>query len=214
MKGLIDTSLFLKEILNRKTGLEVRTLLSHIAVFDVPHYPRLLFTTDGGMVMYPDLQQKKQLIENALTLTRALRYEKTIVGCLSAKEKVNPAMPSTVDAAELKKMGAAGEFGPDVFVEGPMAMDLVFSMDAVKTKGFDSIAAGNVDVLLFPNIETGNAVGKTLMQIPGTRMIGTVIGASVPIVLTSRADSETEKYNSIRMAGIIAAGIKKAGIRK
>jgi len=211
MKGLIDTSDFLRAIIDKEKGFPLENLLSHIVVFDVPGYPQLLFTTDGGMVMYPDLEQKKQLIENALVLTRALGYERTIVGCLAAKEKVNPKMTSTIDAYELKKMGERGVFGLDVFVEGPMAMDLVFSKEAARIKGFDSIAAGSVDILLFPNIDTGNAVGKTLIQIPGTRMAGIVMGADVPIILTSRSDSRLEKFNSIRMAGLIAARTKKMG---
>ncbi|MBI9106655.1 MAG: hypothetical protein JEZ04_07890 [Spirochaetales bacterium] len=213
MKGLVETSVFLKAIINKERGLPITNLLSHIAIFDIPNYPKLLFTTDGGMVMYPDLNQKKLLIENALILTRALGYKQTIVGCLAAKEKVDPKMPATVEAHELKKIGERGGFGADVYVEGPMAMDLVLSRDATKTKDYNSIAEGAVDILLFPNIDTGNAVGKTLMQIPGTRMIGTVMGASVPIVLTSRADSRLEKLNSIRMAGIIAARIKRVGIK-
>lgn len=214
MKGLVDTSDFLRAIMNKGKGLPSENLLSHIVVFDVPNYPQLLFTTDGGMVMYPDLEQKKQLIKNALVLTKALGYEQTIVGCLAAKEKVNPKMSSTVDAYELKKMGKRGVFGLDVFVEGPMAMDLVFSKEAARIKGFDSIAAGAVDILLFPNIDTGNAVGKTLMQIPGTRMAGIVMGAEIPIIMTSRADSRLGKLNSIRMAGLIAARTKKEGAGK
>ena len=214
MKGLIDTSDFLRAIIDKEKGLPLKKMLSHIAVFDIPGYPQLLFTTDGGMVMYPDLEQKKQLIENALVLTRALGYERTIVGCLAAKEKVNPKMTSTIDAYELKKMGERGVFGLDVFVEGPIAMDLIFSKEAARIKDFDSIAAGAVDILLFPNIDTGNAVGKTLMQIPGTRMAGIVMGAEVPIIMTSRADSRLEKLNSIRMAGMIAAKTKKRGERQ
>lgn len=148
MKGLVDTNIFLKAILNKETGLPVHGLLSHVMTFDtLGAYHKLMITSDGGMVLYPTLEQKIGLIKNCLPVAKALEIENPKVAVLCAKEKVNPKMPATVDAAELKKLGEAGEFGPNVLVEGPIAMDLAVSAHCAEVKGFKSEVAGDARYL-------------------------------------------------------------------
>lgn len=204
MKGLIDTSIFLKAILNKEWGLRTDSLLSHVMVYDVPTYHKLLALTDGGMLLYPNVEEKVKLIENAAQVMRSLGREEIKVACLAAKEKVNPKMPPTVDADELKKRFEQGIFSKGIVVDGPLALDLAISKDSARIKGFQSSVAGDADVLLVPSIEMGNGIGKSLTYFANAKSAGVVMGAKCPIVLTSRADDHETKLYSVALGGIVA----------
>jgi len=180
-------------------------------VYEVPTYHKLLLLTDGGMNLYPDLEKKEQILRNSADVSRALGNAEIKVACLAAKEKVNPKMPATVDADGLKQKGLAGEFGDDVVVEGPMALDLAISKRAAGIKGYKSPVAGEADILLVPNIEMGNGIGKAMTYFAKSQSAGIVMGASVPVVLTSRADSHEDKLHSIALGSVIAEWIKEGG---
>lgn len=204
MKGLIDTGVLLKAVLNKEWGLRTDSLLSHVMVYEVSAFPKLLYLTDGGMNLEPSIEQKKMIIENAALVARALGNETVKVAALAAKEKVNPKMIATVDAAALKKQYENGDFSEGIIVDGPLALDLALSKEAAKVKGFKSEVAGDVDVLLVPNIEMGNGIGKTITYLAGGKSAGVVMGAKAPIVLVSRADDHESKLYSIALGSIVA----------
>lgn len=204
MKGLLDTSVILKAVLNKEWGLRTDSLLSHVMVYEIPAYYKLLVTTDGGMNIAPDYDQKVKILKNAIEATKPLGLEEIKVACLAAKEKVNPKMPATVDAKALQESGERGEFGEGVIVEGPLAFDLAVSKEAAKIKGFESRVAGKTDIMLMPTIEVGNGIGKTLTYFAGGKSAGIIMGAKAPIVLVSRADSHESKLYSIAYGALIA----------
>lgn len=204
MKGLLDTSVILKAVLNKEWGLRTDSLLSHVMVYEIPAYDKLLVTTDGGMNIAPDYDQKVKILKNAIEATKPLDLEEINVACLAAKEKVNAKMPATVDAKALQEAGERGEFGEGVIVEGPLAFDLAVSKEAAKIKGFESRVAGKTDIMLMPTIEVGNGIGKTLTYFAGGKSAGIIMGAKAPIVLVSRADSHESKLYSIAYGALIA----------
>lgn len=204
MKGLLDTSVILKAVLNKEWGLRTDSLLSHVMVYEIPTYDKLLVTTDGGMNIAPDYDQKVKILKNAIEATKPLGLEEIKVACLAAKEKVNPKMPATVDAKALQEAGERGEFGEGVIVEGPLAFDLAVSKEAAKIKGFKSRVSGETDIMLMPTIEVGNGIGKTLTYFAGGKSAGIIMGAKAPIVLVSRADSHESKLYSIAYGALIA----------
>lgn len=205
MKGLVDTSIILKAVLNKEVGLRTGNVLSHVAVFDVPTYHKILTVTDAAMNIAPDLKAKKQIIENALHVTRALEIEEANVGVICAKEKVNAAMPATVDAGELVKMNAEGAL-TGCKVGGPFALDNAISKEAAEIKGIQDPMAGDVDILLCPAIEAGNILYKALNFLANAKSAGIIVGAKAPIILTSRADSDASKLNSIAL-GVLMSSI-------
>ncbi len=205
MKGLIDTSILLKAVLDKEVGLRTDSQLSHVMVYDIPAYHKLMYFTDGGMNISPDLEAKTAITKNAIRVARALGNENVKVACLAAKEKVNPKMPATVDAKALEEKCQNGEFGEGVIVEGPLAFDLVVSKEAAETKGFKSQIAGDVDVVVVPTIEVGNGIGKSLTYLSKAQSAGIIMGAKAPVVLVSRADSFEDKLNSIALGSVIAA---------
>ncbi len=204
MKGLVDTSILLKAVLNKEWGLRTDSLLSHVMVYEIGTYHKLLYLTDGGMNLYPDVEEKAKIIDNASVVARAMGNEKIKVAVLAAKEKVNPKMQATVDAAELERLGKEGRFGDDVIVEGPMALDLALSKEAVQVKRFPGEVAGDADILLVPNIEMGNGIGKAITYLAGGKSAGIIMGAKVPVVLVSRADDKETKLYSIALGNMIA----------
>lgn len=204
MKGLLDTSVILKAVLNKEWGLRTDSLLSHVMVYEVPSYDKLLVTTDGGMNIAPDYDQKVKILKNAIEATKPLGLKHIKVACLAAKEKVNPKMQATVDARALQEAGERGEFGNDVTVEGPLAFDLSVSKEAAKIKGFKSKVSGETDIMLMPTIEVGNGIGKALTYFAGSKSAGIIMGAKAPIVLVSRADSHESKLYSIAYGALIA----------
>lgn len=204
MKGLLDTSVILKAVLNKEWGLRTDSLLSHVMVYEIPAYHKLLVTTDGGMNIAPDYQQKVKILKNAIDATKPLGLEKIKVACLAAKEKVNPKMPATLDAKALEDACKEGEFGEGVVVEGPLAFDLAVSKESARIKGFESEVAGDTDIMLMPTIEVGNGIGKALTYFAGGKSAGIIMGAKAPIVLVSRADSHESKLYSIAYGALIA----------
>lgn len=204
MKGLVGTADILRAVLDRDEGLRTGRLLSHVAILEVPAYHKLLFMSDGGQNIAPDLQQKKEIAQNAVDMARSLGIEKPKVAALSAVEVANPKMPSTVDAAALAEMSRTGEL-EHCIVEGPIAFDGAISAEAAAHKGMKSEIAGEVDVLLVPAIEVGNVLYKTLVYLAGSRVAGLIAGAAAPIVLTSRSDSHEAKMLSIAAASVIAS---------
>ena len=204
MKGLLDTSVILKAVLNKEWGLRTDSLLSHVMVYEIPSYDKLLVTTDGGMNIEPDYDQKVKILKNAIEATKPLGLKHIKVACLAAKEKVNSKMQATVDARALQEAGERGEFGNDVTVEGPLAFDLAVSKEAAKVKGFKSKVSGETDIMLMPTIEVGNGIGKALTYFAGAKSAGIIMGAKAPIVLVSRADSHESKLYSIAYGALIA----------
>ncbi len=205
MKGLVDTSIILKAVLNKEVGLRTGNVLSHVAVFDVPTYHKILTVTDAAMNIAPDLNAKKQIIENALAVTRALEIDMANVGVITAKEKVTESMPATVDAGELVRMNQEGLI-TGCKVGGPFALDNAVSKEAAQIKGIKDPMAGDVDILLCPTIEAGNVLYKALNFLANAKSAGIIVGAKAPIVLTSRADSDDSKLNSIAL-GVLMASI-------
>ncbi len=196
IKGMLQTGVLLKAAVDSESGICTGGLMSHVAILDVPSYHKLLFITDGGMNIAPDLAQKRSILKNALDFCRFLGYEQPKAAVLCAVESVNLHMQETLDAAALKAEALDGAFGP-CLVEGPISLDLATDPEAAAIKGYHSPVAGDADILLAPSIAAGNLLGKALYGLAGGRMAGVVLGASVPITVNSRGASPEEKYHSI-----------------
>ncbi|MDD4731522.1 MAG: phosphate acyltransferase [Desulfovibrio sp.] len=203
MKGAINTAHYMRAILDRENGLRSGGLLSALAVYEVPQYHKLIFCSDSGINVAPDLEQKKDILINALAAMRRLGFESPKVAALTANEVVHPKVQATVDAAELVRLAGEGVFGPCV-VEGPIAFDVAFDRHAAEHKGIDSQVSGEVDLLLAPNIETGNALGKSWLTLNKAKWAGLVLGTTHPVVLGSRSDTAEVKINSIALACLLA----------
>jgi len=203
MKGLVSTSTFLRAILNKEWGLRSRPLLSHVAAFEGHDPDRLILLTDVAMNIAPDLAQKVQILENAVDLAHRLGVARPKVVAIAAVETVNADMPATLDAAVLSKMADRGQIKGCV-VDGPLALDNALSAEAARHKGITSPVAGCADLLLMPNIEAGNVLYKAISQLTTIAMAAVIVGASAPVVLTSRADSDETKFNSIALAAAIS----------
>ena len=204
MKGLLPTRTLLKAILNKKWGLCSNGLLSHIALFKPEHFDRFIIITDAAINITPDLMQKKVIIENAVDAAHKLNIKLPKVALLAAVESVNPSMQATIDAALLSKMNERGQI-KGCIVDGPLAMDNAVSPSAASHKGIKSPVAGLADILVAPDIDVGNAIYKTLAFLSECQHAGILAGASVPIVLTSRADTPDSKFNSIVFASALAS---------
>lgn len=199
MKGKLETAQLLRAVVNKDTGLGTGRTMSHMAINQLPRYHKLLVTTDGGMLLSPTLEQKKDVVINAVSALRSMGYEEPKVGVLSATERVNPKLPDSVDAAALKEMNRRGEI-TGCLVEGPISFDLAMVKERSAEKGYQSPCAGDVDILVVPDITTGNVLGKCLVEMAGGRMAGLVVGAKCPIVVTSRGSSADEKYTALYLA--------------
>ena len=202
MKGNIGTALLLKGVLNKEWGLRKGDLLSHIALFEIEAYHKLISLTDAAMNIAPDLRAKVSIINNAVEFLNKLGVEKPKVAVLAAVEVVNDAMPATIDAALLSKMSQRGQI-KNCIIDGPLAFDNAISLESAKHKGILSDVAGDADLLLVPDIEAGNVLYKSFVFFAGGRVASVILGASAPIVLTSRSDSEESKLNSIALAASI-----------
>lgn len=199
IKGLVETAVLMKAVVNKENQLRTGDLISSIAFLEIPTYHKLLAVTDGGVSMYPDLEQKKKIIENAVECLSKMGILDPKVAVLTAVEVLNPKMSETVDAAELKKMNFVGEL-KGCIVEGPISYDLAISKEAAKIKKFDSIVAGDADLLVYPDITAGNLVTKALTFSGQAKGAAIIVGAKVPIVFLSRSSSAEEKYLSIVLA--------------
>lgn len=208
MKGLLETRDLLRHVVRKENGLSSGKLMSHVVLFEIPTYHKLLLTTDGGMVVYPTLEDKKAIIENAVSTLRAIGCKKPAVGVLCGVEKVNPKMRETTEAAELAAMNARGEIA-NCAVVGPISYDVAMDAEIAAHKGFDCPYCGDFDALIVPDLVSGNILGKCLIVSANAKMAGIVVGAKAPIVLTSRGSSAEEKFLSIAFAALAAAGAKE-----
>ncbi|MEO0235496.1 MAG: bifunctional enoyl-CoA hydratase/phosphate acetyltransferase [candidate division WOR-3 bacterium] len=205
MKGLVNTADYMRAILDKENGLvPPGGVLSHVTVVELPSYPKLLIVADVAVIIQPDLDQKVKILQYTIETAHALGIENPYAFLISAVETVSPKMPSTVDAAIIKVMAERGQI-KGATVEGPVALDIAVSKECAEIKGFNKPGAGEADILIFPNIETGNVFFKTCTQLAGGRIAAVVAGATVPCVLTSRADSEDSKFMSIALAALLAA---------
>lgn len=202
MKGLLGTSDLLKAVLNKEANLRTDNLLSHVMVYDVKSYEKLILLTDGGMVTYPELKEKIGIIKNAVTVAKALEIDMPKVAPICAVEVVNPSMQATLDAAALSAMNKRGQI-KGCIIDGPLGLDNAISREAAHHKGIVSEVAGEADILLVPNIEAGNFLGKSMTYFAGAESAGVIVGAKCPVVLVSRADSARSKLYSIALGSIL-----------
>ena len=177
--------------------------MSHVFVLETPAYPKYILITDGAINIAPDLKCKRDIVQNAIDLARAIGLATPLVAILSATEEVDPNIPSTLDAASLCKMADRGQITGGI-VDGPMAFDLAVSAESVATKKFVSPVGGKADILVVPTLEAGNMIAKQLDYLAGAAAAGLVVGARVPIILTSRADSAIERVGSAALAKLLA----------
>ncbi len=205
MKGMLDTAILLRAVLNKEWGLRTGKLLSHVLAYDVPgtDFGRLFLMSDGAMNIEPDLRAKIGIVENAVTVAHALGLPQPKVAMLAAVEVVNPDMSTAVDDAIISKMGDRGQI-KGALIDGPLALDNAVSEEAARTKKIVSPVAGQADVLIVDDLDVGNVFYKTLVYFARARVAGVVLGARAPIVLTSRADSEETKFNSLALACVLA----------
>lgn len=210
MKGLVPTKDFLKSVLNKEVGLRTGKTLSHVSVMKVPSIDRLLFLTDVAFLPYPSLEDKKQIISYAVEVAKACGVDTPRVAPLAAVEVVNPKMPVTVDAEQLRKANEAGEI-TGCIIDGPLSMDIALEEAAAIEKGAqDRPCAGKADILLFPDIHAGNLVYKTMAHlVPGIEIGAMLVGTSAPVILASRSDSKDVKINSIALGAVLAENMKK-----
>ena len=199
MKGNIPTNILLKAVLNKEYGLRTGNVLSHAAFFEIPGYNHFTIVTDAAMNIAPDLEQKAQIIKNAVSLAKSVGIDTPKVAPIAAVEVVNPAMQATVDAAALTMMNKRGQI-PGCIVDGPLGLDNAVSALAAEHKGISSEVAGKADILLVPTIEVGNVLYKSLIYFAKAKVGAVIAGAKAPIVLTSRADSAESKLYSLALA--------------
>jgi phosphotransacetylase len=203
MKGSLHTDELMSAVVSRESGLRTGRRLSHVFVMDIPAHDRLLLVTDAAVNIAPDLKMKADILRNAIDVAHAIGIPLPRVAILSAVETVNPAIPSTQDAAALRDMAARGEIGGAV-VDGPLAFDNAISAEAARIKGIDSPVSGAVDVVVVPGLEAGNILYKSLVYLGNAVAAGVVMGAAVPVILTSRADSTASRIASAAVACLIA----------
>jgi phosphate butyryltransferase len=201
MKGAVQTATFTRALLNKEMGLVPEgNLLSHTAIMDLKNYHKLLLMTDAGINIDPDVPRKAAIMRNAIGLAQNIGIAKPKVALISAIETVTPKMRSTVDAQELVAMAERGAFG-NAIVDGPFGLDIAVSTKAAELKGVRSEVAGDADILLMPNIESGNVLYKTLTQFTTmSKMAGVLAGARCPVIITSRSDTEEVKFRAMGLA--------------
>ncbi|NYH21084.1 bifunctional enoyl-CoA hydratase/phosphate acetyltransferase [Paraburkholderia bryophila] len=203
MKGSLHTDELLEEVVRKDTGIRTERRLSHVFIMDVPTYPKPLFITDAAVNIFPTLEQKADIVRNAIELAHALGIALPKVAVLSALETVTSKIPSTLDAAALCKMADRGQIGGAI-IDGPLAFDNAISEQAAAIKHLNSPVAGDADILLVPDLEAGNMLAKELTYLAKADAAGIVLGARVPIILTSRADNERARMASCAVAALYA----------
>jgi phosphate acetyltransferase len=203
MKGSLHTDELMHEVVNKQTGLRTARRISHVFIMDVPSYAEPLFITDAAINITPDLRCKADIVQNAIDLHLALGLGEPRVAILSAVEQVNPDMPSTIDAAALCKMADRGQITGGI-LDGPLAMDNAINLEAAKMKGLYSPVAGRAQILIVPDLESGNMLAKNLSFLAGAQAAGIVLGARAPIILTSRADNRQTRLASCAVATLLA----------
>ncbi|HHN46806.1 MAG TPA: bifunctional enoyl-CoA hydratase/phosphate acetyltransferase [Planctomycetes bacterium] len=204
MKGRVYTRVYLRAVLDREKGLRGRGLMSHVFIWEVLHMGRLIFVSDAALNMYPDVEQKAAIVENAVKAAKAFGLAEPKVALLAAVENVNPKMPATIDAAIITQMARRKQVAQGAIVDGPLALDNALSEEAARVKGIESPVAGRADVLVVPDINCGNMLAKAYpFLVPGGEMAGILVGAAKPVIITSRADSEKSKLYSIAAAAFV-----------
>ena len=203
MKGSLETDHFLHACMADQSGLRTRRRMSHIFVLDVPLYPRTLLITDAAINIYPTLEEKADIVQNAIDLAQALGIDEPRVAILSAVERVTPKIASTIDAAALCKMADRGQITGGV-LDGPLAFDNAVDSKAADIKQIHSPVAGRADVLVVPDLESGNMLAKQLEYLAEAELAGVVLGARVPIILTSRADTPKTRLASAAVAALLS----------
>ena len=199
MKGKLETATLMKAILNKESNMRTGNSMSHLAFVEIPSYHKLLALTDVAMNTYPDLDTKKQIIENAVEVLHRMGIASPKVAIMSASEEVNPKLVESQDAYNLKMMNISGEIGGCI-IEGPISYDLAIDKESVEIKKYDSPVGADTDLMVVPNLTAGNLLIKSLTFSGGAKSAGFVVGAKVPIVLTSRASTTEDKYMSILLA--------------
>jgi len=202
MKGLVNSTNFLRPVMKRDTGLRIGETLSHMGLMELPNYHKLFLLTDGALNIAPDLNLKISIIKNAVYFMSKIGISKPKVAALAAFELVNPNMQATIDAAILAKMAQRGQIR-NCIIEGPLSFDNAISKESAKLKGLDTDVAGDADILLSPNIEAANVLYKSINYFAGANPACIILGASVPIILTSRSDTMAVKLNSIALAASV-----------
>ncbi|MBN3821363.1 bifunctional enoyl-CoA hydratase/phosphate acetyltransferase, partial [Paraburkholderia sp. Se-20369] len=210
MKGSLHTDELLAEVVRADSGIRTERRLSHVFIMDVPTYRKPLFITDAAVNIRPTLEQKVDIVQNAIDLARALGVERPKVAILSAVETVSSKLPSTLDAAALCKMAERGQITGGA-LDGPLAFDNAISPEAARLKHLGSDVAGDADILLTPDLEAGNMLAKELTFLANADAAGIVLGARVPIILTSRADSERTRMASCAVAALHAHATRVSG---
>lgn len=208
MKGLVETAVILKELLNKEYGLRTGRLISHVALFEIAGYEKMFLLSDSAMTIAPDVEQKADIIRTASDMAHALGIVEPKVAVLCAIENVNPKMPATLDAAELTKMNEEGKI-TGCLVKGPFALDNAISKEAAEHKGIKHPVAGDADVLIVPDIEAGNILNKSMEYFAKGKKAGCIMGAKRPLVLVSRASSDECKMYSIALAVLAVQNMKK-----
>ena len=203
MKGSLHTDEVMSAVVARETGIRTSRRISHCFVMDVPGHPDPLIITDAAVNIAPTLEDKVDIVQNAIDLATALRFPQVRVAILSAMETVNPKVPSSMDAAMLSKMADRGQI-TGALVDGPLALDNAIDEEAAATKKIESAVAGRANVLVVPDLEAGNMLAKSLTFLAGADCAGIVLGARVPVILTSRADSLIARLASCAVAALIA----------
>jgi phosphate acetyltransferase len=211
MKGALHTDELMSAVAKPDTGLRTERRMSHVFALDVPNYPKPLFITDAAINIYPDLDTKQDIVQNAIDLAHALEMANPKVAILSAVETVSPKITSTVEAAALCKMAERGQITGGI-LDGPLAFDNAVSKEAAKAKGIISKVAGDADILVAPDLEAGNMIGKQLIYLAGADAAGVVLGARVPIMLTSRADGELARQASAALAQLVAHRTRRKAV--
>jgi phosphate acetyltransferase len=204
VKGSLHTDELLGAVVAPGSGLRTERRISHVYAMDVPAYDKPLIVTDAAINIQPTLEHKRDICQNAVDMLHGLGMDEPRVAVLAAVETVNPKMPSTLDAAALTVMAARGQIA-GAKVDGPLAFDNAISPDAARTKGIDSPVAGRADILLVPDLEAGNMLAKQLIYFAGATAAGLVLGARVPIVLTSRSDPLSARIASAALAKMVSA---------
>ncbi len=209
MKGSLHTDELMGAVVSREGGLRTERRVSHCFIMDVPGHATPLIVTDAAVNILPTLEQKKHIIQNAIDLAHALHFPEVLVAVLSAMETVNPDVPSTLEAAALAKMADRGQITGGI-VDGPLALDNAIDLGSAKIKHIHSPVAGRANILVVPDLEAGNMLAKSLTFLAHADAAGIVLGARVPIILTSRADSEMTRLASCAVASLVAEARRKA----
>ncbi|AGF55912.1 phosphotransacetylase [Clostridium saccharoperbutylacetonicum] len=203
MKGKLETSTMMKVILKKENDLKKDRTMSVVGFFETEKYHKLLSVSDVAVNIYPDVERKKDILLNAVKILNLMGVENPKVALLTATENINPKMPETEHANDLKQMNKNGEI-QGCIVEGPISFDLATSREATRIKGYESQVAGDADLLLMPDLVSANVLGKCLTGFAGAQTAGLLVGAKVPIILTSRSAEASDKYYSIALAAYVA----------